>query len=125
MSYVAARTASDGYRGCPFINFCAEFPDASHPGRQVAAATKQAMWNRLHQLAESFGVPQPKRLADAWLLLLEGAYALSQTLGGGEGAVAHTLPSASEMLLDAHLSSAATSATARRPARRHRDRTRT
>ncbi len=125
MTYVAERTARDGYRGCLFINFCAEFSDPWHPGRQVAAATMQAMWNRLHHLAQSLGASQAKRLADAWLLLLEGAYALSQTLGGGESAVAHTLPSASEMLLDAHLSSAAASASARRAASQRRERSRT
>src|SRR5215813_9037647 len=27
MTYIAERTTEDGYRGCPFINFCAEFPD--------------------------------------------------------------------------------------------------
>jgi len=32
MTYVAERTTQDGYRGCPFINFCAEFPDTSIRG---------------------------------------------------------------------------------------------
>lgn len=46
MAYIAERTTRDGYRGCPFINFCAEFPDASHPGRRVAEATKKELQAR-------------------------------------------------------------------------------
>src|SRR6516162_5528154 len=42
-TYIAERTTRDGYRGCPFINFCGEFPDASHPGRRVAQATMKAL----------------------------------------------------------------------------------
>src|SRR5579883_3132744 len=36
MSYLAHRTTQPGYGGCPFLNFCAEFRDATHPGRRVA-----------------------------------------------------------------------------------------
>src|SRR5579871_484031 len=38
MAHLAQRTTQRGYRGCPFINFSAEFPDPAHPGRQVAKA---------------------------------------------------------------------------------------
>lgn len=85
MTYLAHRTTQRGYRGCPFINYCAEFPDAAHPGHQVAEANKRETRRRLAHIAEALGALQPMRLANGLLLLVEGAYAISQTLGGPEG----------------------------------------
>jgi hypothetical protein len=106
MTYIAERTTQDGYRGCPFINFCAEFPDASHPGRRVAQATKRALHERFLRLAEALRVPRPKQLADSFLLLVEGAYAISQTLGDGRNGVGHSVVWASEALVDAQTNKA-------------------
>jgi AcrR family transcriptional regulator len=106
MTYIAERTTQDGYRGCPFINFCAEFPDPSHPGRRVAQATKRALHQRFLRLAEALHVPRPKELADSFLLLIEGAYAISQTLGGGRNGVGHSVVWASEALVDAQTGAA-------------------
>ncbi len=107
MTHLAERTTGDGYRGCPFINFCAEFPDSGHPGRAVAAATKQALRDRFLQIAKALRVPEPKRLADSLLLLVEGAYGISQTLGGGPDGPGHALIWAAEMLVDAAAGAAA------------------
>ena len=85
MTYLSDRTTSEGYRGCPFINFCAEFPDPQHPGRRVATATKAALRERFLSIAQALEVPSPQQLADGLLLLVEGAYALSQTFGGKNG----------------------------------------
>ena len=106
MTYIGERTTQDGYRGCPFINFCAEFPDPSHPGRRVAQATKRALHERFLRLAEALHVPQPKQLADSFLLLIEGAYAISQTLGGGRNGVGHSVVWASEALVEARTGTA-------------------
>jgi AcrR family transcriptional regulator len=102
MSYLAKRTTQPGYRGCPFINYCAEFPDPSHPGRRVAEANKREWRRRLVAIAEALGVPRPKQLADSLLLLVEGAYAISQTLGGLQGP-GHAIVWAAEALVDAQL----------------------
>lgn len=119
MTYLEERTTRDGYRGCPFINFCAEFPDAAHPGRAVAAATKRALRQRFLRLAEALHVPQRKRLADGLLLLVEGAYGLSQTLGGGPDGAGHSIVWASEMLVEGQLAAAKSRASKRdRSARR-------
>jgi AcrR family transcriptional regulator len=83
--YLAHRTTQPGYRGCPFINYCAEFPDPSHPGHQVVEANKREMRRRLLAIAEGFDVAEPKELADGLMLLVEGTYAISQTLGGRKG----------------------------------------
>ncbi len=85
MTYLAHRTTQPGYRGCPFINYCAEFPETSHPGHQAAEANKREMRRRFVEIAEALGARQPKQLADGLLLLVEGAYAISQTLGGRKG----------------------------------------
>jgi AcrR family transcriptional regulator len=85
MTYLAERTTKSGYRGCPFINYSAEFPDPSHPGHQIAKANKREMRRRMVVLAEALGARESEQLADALVLLVEGAYAISQTLGGREG----------------------------------------
>ena len=85
MAFLAHRTTQPGYRGCPFINYCAEFPEAPNPGRKVAEANKSEMRRRFVRIAEALGAPEPKQLADGLLLLVEGAYAISQTLGGRKG----------------------------------------
>jgi AcrR family transcriptional regulator len=103
MTHIAARTTQDGYRGCPFINFCAEFSDPSHPGRRIAQATKSALRQRFVRIAEALDAPRPRQLADGLLLLLEGAYAISQTLGGGKTGAGQALVWASEALVDAQL----------------------
>ncbi len=106
MAYIAERTTEDGYRGCPFINFCAEFPDPSHPGRRVAQAIKQALRERFVRLAEALQAPQPQHLADSFLLLVEGAYGISQTLGGGPEGVGRSVVWAGEMLVTAQRTAA-------------------
>jgi AcrR family transcriptional regulator len=85
MSYLAQRTTQPGYRGCPFINYSAEFPDAAHPGHRVVEANKREMRRRLVEISEALGVADPRQLADGLLLLVEGTYAISQTLGGRKG----------------------------------------
>lgn len=100
MTYLANRTTQPGYRGCPFINYCAEFPDPAHPGHQVAEANKREMRLRFTGIAQALAVPQPKTLADGLMLLAEGAYAISQTLGGPKGP-AKQIVSAAEALVEA------------------------
>jgi AcrR family transcriptional regulator len=118
MTYIEERTTQEGYRGCPFINFCAEFPDVAHPGRAVTAATKRALRERFLRLAEALRVPEPKRLADSFLLLVEGAYGISQTLGGGSDGPGYSIVWASEMLLESQLAATKSKASKRNARRR-------
>jgi AcrR family transcriptional regulator len=105
MTFLAHRTTQPGYRGCPFINYCAEFPEPEHPGRKVAEANKREMRRRFVAIAEALGARQPKQLADGLLLLVEGAYAISQTLGSQKGP-GSALPWAAKALVEAQLGSA-------------------
>jgi AcrR family transcriptional regulator len=102
INHIADRATTPGYRGCPFINYAAEFPDADHPGHRPVDANKREMRRRLIGLAEAIGTPRSAQLADALFLLIEGAYASSQTLGGRNGP-AKTLPRAAQMLVESHL----------------------
>ncbi len=88
ISHIAGRVITPGYRGCPFINYASEFPEASHPGHRIVAENKREMRVRLVNLSKAMGARRPARLADALFLLIEGAYASSQTLGGRNGPAA-------------------------------------
>lgn len=105
MTYLAQRTTQPGYRGCPFVNYCAEFPDASHPGHEIAQANKREWRGRLTRIAQALGAPHPEQLGDALLLLVEGAYAISQTLGGSNGP-GHAIVWAAEALVEQQLNAA-------------------
>ncbi|HXP04785.1 MAG TPA: TetR/AcrR family transcriptional regulator [Stellaceae bacterium] len=104
IDYIAGRAITPGYRGCPFINYAAEFPDTSHPGHRVVEENKREMRQRLDSLAKAIGARRPTQLADALFLLIEGAYASSQTLGGRHGPAA-TLSCTADILIESHVSS--------------------
>ena len=107
MTYLAERTTQEGYLGCPFINYCAEFREADHPGRRVAAAVKREMRQRFLAIAEALGAPRPQLLADGLLLLVEGAYAISQTLSAGRDGPGQALAWSAEALVAAQVGPAA------------------
>ncbi|HVW52628.1 MAG TPA: TetR/AcrR family transcriptional regulator [Trinickia sp.] len=81
------RASREGYRGCPFVNVAAEFPDPSHPARQIVARNKAQLIERLRGLTSAAGADDPAALADALALLIEGVYAASQTYGPGCGPI--------------------------------------
>jgi AcrR family transcriptional regulator len=104
MDFLMRRTTQAGYRGCPFINYANEFPDSAHPGHRVVEANKREWRRRLTLVAEALGAPKPKLLADGLLLLVEGAYTVSQTLGGPKGPGA-ALTAAARAMVDGHMQS--------------------
>lgn len=78
---LGGRATTAGFRGCPMTNAAIEFPEPDHPGRQLSAAHKHELRDRLKALAERAGARDPATLADGLTLLFEGAYASSQTFG--------------------------------------------
>ncbi len=84
LNWIGERVNRPGYRGCPQINVAAEFPEAEHPARKVAAAHKAELRRRLHELAEQLGSMRPAELAGQLALLINGAFVSSQMFDAGE-----------------------------------------
>jgi AcrR family transcriptional regulator len=94
-----ARVTRKGYRGCPFVNLAAELSNAKHPARAVVTRNKQELRRRLCELAKAAGVNDPDALSESLILLMEGAYASSQTCG--PGGPANSLARTAKALIDA------------------------
>lgn len=92
--------------GCPFLNVATEYPQPDYLGHRVALAHKQAVRARFVQLAQAAGAAQPQALADALLLLMDGAYMAARMFDAGTvdpaGHPARHLAEAAGWMLDAH-----------------------
>jgi AcrR family transcriptional regulator len=97
-----SRSRNKSFRGCPFVNVAVEFADPAHPARKVVANSKKELLRRLQQMAKAAGAKNPRRLAVGLALLIEGAYAASQTFAS-EDRVLSALPQVAKMLLDAEI----------------------
>lgn len=97
---LSQKATKPDYRGCAQTNAAVEYPERKHPARLVAAANKRAFRGRLKKAAIAMGAREPAKLADALLLLIEGAYASGQ-LFGPDGP-ARVLVDAADALVDAY-----------------------
>lgn len=70
---IATEIASPGFRGCPFINAAAEFPDADHPVRRVVTTHREWYVETLADLLRAMNHPAPGDGADELLLARDGA----------------------------------------------------
>jgi AcrR family transcriptional regulator len=100
LEWIGERVERPNYRGCPQINVAAEFPEADHPARKVAAEHKREMRRRLKGIADRLGVADPDELAGQLSVLVNGAFVSSQVLAPGEAIpllqrMAHALIAAS------------------------------
>jgi AcrR family transcriptional regulator len=84
----AAQVGNPGYRGCPFLNVHAEFPDPDHPANRASLAHRKANLERVRDLAAQAGARDPDVLADRIMLIVDGMYANAAMLGGEAGAAA-------------------------------------
>lgn len=71
--HVAAWMTGDGFCGCMFINAAAEYGDAEHPVRYLAAEHKQAILRYLRDQCEAGELAQPRILSEQLGMLIEGA----------------------------------------------------
>jgi AcrR family transcriptional regulator len=62
-----------GFRGCPFINAAAEFPERTHPVRQIVTAHREWYTDRLAELMRDLGHERPGDAADELMLARDGA----------------------------------------------------
>lgn len=63
-----------GWRGCPYVNSAAEFPERNHPVRLAVDRHKCGMKQHLLDLAEAAGLANPQTLVRRLFMLLEGAF---------------------------------------------------
>jgi AcrR family transcriptional regulator len=101
LDMIAATTAHPKWRGCPFLNTGTEFPEPDHPARAVILANKRAVRERLRTLAAAAKARDPELLAQHLQLLIDGAYAIGQSLG--PDGPAKTIASAGRALIAAQV----------------------
>lgn len=98
---ISRKATKPDYRGCGNSNAAVEYPEHDHPARKVAAENKRRFRARLTSLAKEMGAKRPEALADALLLVLEGAYSSGQLFG--PGGPARNLVETADLLIDAYL----------------------
>jgi AcrR family transcriptional regulator len=69
---VADAAAQPGYRGCPFLNAAAEYPEPSHPVRQAIDEHRQWKRDLLRGLLGADGCPDPETTADVLTVANDG-----------------------------------------------------
>jgi AcrR family transcriptional regulator len=94
---VADEVGRQGFRGCPFINAAAEFPEPTHPVRQIVTAHREWYTDLLAGLMRDAGHPRPGDAADDLMLARDGA--MSGGYAGDPVAAAAALLRASERVL--------------------------
>jgi AcrR family transcriptional regulator len=72
------------YRGCPFINAAAEYPDPANPVRQAIDEHRRWFRDLLRELIAADGHPKPDRTADILVALWDGLLVGSSIDGLGE-----------------------------------------
>jgi AcrR family transcriptional regulator len=84
--FLAEGCADSNFRGCPFINFLAEYPDPDHPGRAVCLAHRRWLRAFLAGIATEGGASDPFGLGDELCYLYDAAMIGSQFDGDGAAA---------------------------------------
>jgi AcrR family transcriptional regulator len=69
---IGAESCTPGFRGCPFINTAAEYPDASHPVRQVVDSHRRWFKSVFEGILREIGVPDAGDAADQLVMLRDG-----------------------------------------------------
>ncbi|MGN4047797.1 TetR/AcrR family transcriptional regulator [Pseudomonas sp. SM4] len=73
--------ASEGFRGCAFINTSGETGDPNHPVRLVAKEHKQKLLDYVCELCTEYGTEDPQLLAKQLLILIDGAITVALVMG--------------------------------------------
>jgi AcrR family transcriptional regulator len=70
---ITSAIEAPGFRGCPFLNAAAEFPDPSHPVRRAVENHREWYVDVLEQLLRRIGHPMSGEAADDLMLARDGA----------------------------------------------------
>ena len=73
LAAIVEEISRQGFRGCAFINAAAEFPDSTHPVRQIVTAHREWYTDALADLMRSLGHATPGDAGDELLLARDGA----------------------------------------------------
>ena len=73
--------ASEGFRGCAFINTSGETGDPQDPVRLLAKEHKQKLLDYVCELCTEFGADDPQKLARQLLILIDGAITVALVMG--------------------------------------------
>lgn len=73
--------ASEGFRGCAFINAAGEIGDPANPIREVSRLHKARLLAHVLTLTQDAGVPDPDDTARQFLVLIDGAIAVALVTG--------------------------------------------
>lgn len=92
-------TASETFRGCPFVNTATELADPGHPARRIARDHKLRLRDYFTRQAERGQANAPERIADQLIVVFDGAIVQAVI-----GAIRHpdAARTAAQALLDAH-----------------------
>ncbi len=91
-------TASDEFRGCPFVNTATELANPGHPARRVARDYKLRLRDYFARQADRGHATDPQRLADQLIVVFDGAIVQAVMDTGRDADAAR---SAAAALLDA------------------------
>ncbi|MBD8066679.1 TetR/AcrR family transcriptional regulator [Devosia sp. PTR5] len=72
MGRISEAVTAGGWRGCPFLNAAAEYPDPNSPVRQVINARRLWYHDSLQNLLEQEGDPTPSVTASLLVALSDG-----------------------------------------------------
>ena len=70
--HTGAAACSPGFRGCPFINAAAEYPDRDSAVRKVVDAHRDWWTSAFERLVAPLGLADPAAIADDLMLLRDG-----------------------------------------------------
>jgi AcrR family transcriptional regulator len=70
---IGGESCRPGFRGCPFINAAAEYPDPEHPVRVTVDAHRRWFHQAMADIAEQAQVPDLAVAADQLVMLRDGA----------------------------------------------------
>ena len=97
--HMGVEGASPAYRGCPFVNVAAEYPDPQHMVRMAVANHRAWVRSHFRDLLVADGHPDPERTADVLILVRDGLV-IGLDLGD-TGAVRAVIRDAVTRVLDA------------------------
>lgn len=72
MGRISQAVVAGGWRGCPFLNAAAEYPDPTSPVRQAIAARRAWYYNVLREHLAADGDPAPSVTASLLVALSDG-----------------------------------------------------